>query len=228
MSKIVFSLLTAALLLTACTGPQGAQGLTGVGGPPGATGTPGPPGNPGAPGTNGTNGAPGPQGTPGSNGPQGPKGDPGAAGPQGPKGTPGTNGAQGPQGQTGNANVQQYTFGASPTSSLLVFSIPEFSQEKLNSSVIIAYFMKYGLWFSVPGSGPLNEFYTGRRDIINDQNNLDIIVETYDTYTNNSLATSFEAFRVIVIPVSSIAPFSLNGPNLNDYDAVKAYYYLSD
>ena len=227
MSRIIFSLLTAALLLTACTGPQGPAGPDGAQGIQGTTGQTGAAGQNGADGKAGATGPAGQTGATGSQGSSGTNGTPGTNGTNGAPGSPGPTGPTGPQGPTGNANVQQYSFGASATGASFLYEIPDFIQTKLDSSVVLTYINKSGNWFSVPGRGVGNFYYTERFDSVFD-GKLRVYVATYDTTTNNSYKTSFDAFRVIVIPVSSITPLSLHGPNLNDYNAVKAYYHLGN
>lgn len=77
-------LLSAAVTLTSCEGPEGPQGTQG---PQGQTG------------------AQGPQGPAGPAGAQGPQGPAGADGTNGQDGTNGTNGQDGADGKDGNANV---------------------------------------------------------------------------------------------------------------------------
>lgn len=93
------------LLLSACSGGDGARGDVGAMGTPGEPGTrgdrgaqgePGLTGAQGEPGLIGMQGAPGPQGEPGMIGPQGPKGDTGDQGMKGDKGDQGDVGPAGP------------------------------------------------------------------------------------------------------------------------------------
>lgn len=108
MFGVIALALTAALCLSACSGPLGPEGPQGAQGTPGTDGTNGSDGQPGSSGPKGDAGAPGTTGT------QGPSGDPGAVGPTGPKGesgkfgapgTPGPPGAPGTLGPPGTANV---------------------------------------------------------------------------------------------------------------------------
>ena len=65
MSRTTLALLSAALLLSACAGPQGPSGPVGMEGPKGSQGDLGVPGTPGTPGIPGGQGNPGPVGPPG-------------------------------------------------------------------------------------------------------------------------------------------------------------------
>ena len=144
--RLAFSLLAAALLLTACTGPQGPAG------PDGATG------QNGAAGPAGTNGQPGATGSGGATGAQGPNGDLGAADPQGPQGKPGANGTNGapgtpgPQGPAGDAYVQLFTFGPRLFSGNTSLEIPAFTRAQLDSSIMLAYGLLGMYWYTISGT----------------------------------------------------------------------------
>jgi len=130
-------------------------------------------------------------------------------------------------------NVQEYTYGPSPdlqvATNLISYLLPNFTQAQYNSSLILTYSKARfdDLWVPVPGlvSGG---YYTKRSDIITPKGlriDVSLLLTKDDSpaflYVNGG-------FKIIVIPIGSITPLSLHGPNLSDYNAVKAYYHLSD
>ncbi|GAA4022853.1 hypothetical protein GCM10022631_41750 [Deinococcus rubellus] len=209
MPKMLISLLTVALLLTACTGSQG------------------PAGPDGAQGTNGATGVAGPTGATGASGPAG------ATGPTGSQGTPGTtgaNGAPGPQGApgpTGNANVQMYTFAPNSLNARIdkydaFYYVPGITQTQLESSVVLCYGELNGTWTPVPG--PYASFIAMKIVITS----LEIEVKRTDPTGTPIEEPGFNSFKVVIIPATKVTPLSLHGPDLSDYNAVKAYYHLGD
>jgi len=128
-------------------------------------------------------------------------------------------------------NVQEYTYGPSSQSvavNFLTYLLPSFTQAQYDSSLILTYSKDVldGTWVPVPGlvSGG---YYTKRSDIITSQG-LEIVMSLLLT-KDDSAAFNYSngGFKIIVIPIGSIIPLSLHSPDLNDYNAVKAYYHLS-
>ena len=107
MTKSTFGTIIAvlvALVLVACQGPAGPQGVPGPTGITGERGPQGFTGEPNTPGPTGLPGLPGPTGVTGEEGPLGTRGLPGAPGPTGvtgPTGPKGLTGEQGPSGDPG-------------------------------------------------------------------------------------------------------------------------------
>lgn len=235
MFRLACSLLTTALLLSACTGaqgplgPEGAQGTQGATGQAGAVGQTGTDGTTGPAGQTGATGAPGSQGTPGTNGSNG------TPGPSGTPGAPGPTGPTGPQGPTGNANVEQYSFGPrNANNGIVSYRVEGFKKERFDSTLVLAYIKLGDTWKSVPGNTAVGT-YIERSDFMNFDPIKGTIFDTLvvqtivrSTKDNSQAPNVSDAFRIIVIPVSSSTALSLHGPDLNDYHAVKAYYHLGD
>ncbi|WP_237725064.1 hypothetical protein [Deinococcus alpinitundrae] len=129
-------------------------------------------------------------------------------------------------------NVQEYTYGPSSqpvASNFLTYLVPSFTQAQYDSSLILTYSKNAsdGTWVPVPGlvSGG---YYTKRSDVITSQG-LKIVVSLLLTKDDSAaFLYSNGGFKIIVIPIGSITPLSLHGLNLNDYNAVEAYYHLGD
>ena len=172
-------------------------------------------------------------GTPGPTGPTGATGNTGATGPQGPSGTPGATGPTGPQGPTGNANVQQYTFGARAANTTIVFTIPNFTQAQLDSSTILTYatYPSSAAKFPVPGTAATSGCYASGYQVISGAN-LSVYfqqVKSTDQAAFCASPTALTSFTVIVIPNSSnVTLAKTSGLNLNDYNAVRKFYNLSE
>jgi len=128
--------------------------------------------------------------------------------------------------------VKQYTFGASGKKATFTYTIPDFNQEKLDSSMVLVYVKIYNVWYSAPGR--LDIDYSLLRDdsVVNNQLRISLmtgIIVYNTTAERNSLFlkdTSFDAVKVIIAPVSSITPLSLQRFDLSNYNSVKAYYHL--
>ena len=170
-------------------------------------------------------------GTPGPTGPQGPNGTPGATGPIG---VTGPVGPTGPQGPTGNANVQQYTFGSRTISvgNFASYTNMPLTQAQLNNSTVLVFHENsenLNVWYPSPGLGNFND-YTTRVALTSSGPDLAVIVRVFKP-DGAAVATSitFSRARVIIIPNSgNVTLAKTSGLNLNDYNAVRKFYNLSE
>ncbi|WP_293914157.1 collagen-like protein [Deinococcus sp.] len=240
MSRTMFALLTAALLLSACTTSPGPESAQGAPGPTGATGAAGSPGAAGTPGTNGTNGAAGNTGSAGS------AGAPGSQGPSGPTGPQGTPGTPGP-GFTGAvfSDWEKVTIGGvtlfnKDTCTYIAQMKPndKFKEASYRNGIILAYMKEpaFGIppvvfpevIYSVPYSDRNEEFSLR---IMNDIN----ILYGVSPYSDGlkcpkpSTALPFikNFFRYVLIPAPGaaiVSPLSLMTP----LEKARAWYGLSD
>lgn len=154
------------------------------------------------------------------------KGDTGSAGPAGPAGPTGT------QGANGNANITMYQFGSQTFTSLLNLTLQNISKERIDSSLILAYYNPSTeaatSWYPIPGSGS-GALYETRYFVSQ-------LTASPSSYTfgirllkaDGTLYTTqvtFTKIKVIVAPASTI----INGRvNLSDYQAVMNYYNLAE
>lgn len=215
-----FAVLSMALLLDACMGPEGEVGPAGAQGPAGPAGA------------NST--VPGPQGATGAQGPAGP---PGATGPQGPQGI------QGVQGPTGNANVIQYSFAAGSsipadtTAPLFQATTPQLffpglDPTLLDKSSVVLYVKFAGSdpWFALPfstfsGSYAIS-YYTAAGV---DAQNRPYAYIYRSTNIGYPLKTTFASIRAVIIPANVLNNGSgRSGLDWQDYEAVRRAFNLSE
>lgn len=126
-------------------GSNGSDGTDGSSGTDGSNGSDGTDGEDGGDGTDGTNGTDGEDGTDGTNGTDGEDGADGTDGTNGTNGEPGADGENGEDGEDGNANViasewidSDYGL-ALVTSTSFDITDDRFTQDILDSAVILAY-----------------------------------------------------------------------------------------
>ncbi len=168
-------------------------------------------------------------------------GDNGAVGPAGPKGDKGDQGPQGPQGVSGNANVTLYEYGAQTFSGSFNYLIPDISQAKIDSSMVIAYYNPAGAaataWYGIPSLGPGNAYiatnHLYQSSVSPSAYTMEIKLFTPggSEYTES---TTFIKFRIFVTKASSIVEGgrvkTLNaaeaGIDLADHDALCEYFGL--
>lgn len=176
----------------------------------------------------------GPQGDPGIAGPQGPGGANGAPGPQGPQGL---QGPEGVQGAPGNANVVLYTFGSQTFTSGADYHLVDIPRARMDSSIILAYYNPAGepssAWYPVPGGGPDGSYHA--RYSIYQINPFLYAFQLRLTKPDGSgpyqTKVTFTKLRIFIVPASSILAGGFRqaqGPDLNDYEAVRDYYGFRD
>lgn len=169
------------------------------------------------------------------------KGDPGATGDTGPTGATGATGATGPAGPTGpagvtgNANVTQYSYESVTFTTNKDYIIPNINQARIDSSLVLAYYMPSGssAWYAVGGIGP-NEYYSTRYFVWPQTPTSFYFTVRALTVSGTSAYTSaitFSKFRIIVATASSIVNIGKQGKSsldLTDYSAVRKYYHLPE
>lgn len=162
-------------------------------------------------------------------------GDAGATGAPGPTGSTGATGPQGPAGVAGNANVTQYSYESVTFTNAKDYVIPNITQGRIDSSLILAYYMpgSMALWYPVGGPGP-DLLYSTRYFIQKySANSYYFAVKTL-TPSNTAFygkAVTFAKFRIIIATASSIIPIARQGQpplDVTDYESVRQYYNLPE
>lgn len=162
------------------------------------------------------------------------KGDPGAKGDTGPAGAIGATGPQGPSGVAGNANVTQYTYQSVTFTTNKDYVITNITQAKIDSSLILAYYMTNGstAWYPVGGIGPsgyyFTRYYVWPATPTSFYFSVRLLTTTNSEYTS---AVTFTKFRIIIATASSILNLRRKGqvlPDVNDYESVRQYYNLPE
>ena len=129
------------------------------------------------------------------------------------------NGKDGAPGKEGNANVTQYNFESKTFTSNTIYSIPNFTQEKFDNSVILCYYLSdNSIWYPVPGIGQDAFFITRSYFILDLTNKLNINVRlTKGDLTLYNTAVTFAKFKVMIIPSSmAISAKSATRTNLEN------------
>jgi hypothetical protein len=163
----------------------------------------------------------------GSNGASGPTGPAGPAGAAGEVGAQGPAGPIGPQGVTGNANVTIYEYGPAAGGHSVDYLIPDLTQEKLDSSLVLAYYFSSDLdpdwgqpvsaWYSVSGAGPRGVTTSGYLHPSNADPSA-FVFTVLQTWGMMGSAVSYEKFRIFVVAASTVTPVA--NLHRNDYNAV--------
>ena len=162
-------------------------------------------------------------------------GDAGAIGATGPTGATGSTGPQGPAGVAGNANVIQYTYQSVTFTNSKDYLMPNMTQGRIDSSLILAYYMPSGspAWYPVPGVG-INRLYNTRSYVYPAGGNsfyLQVNISTLDNSASYGKPVTFTKFRIIVASASSIIPVGRQGQSpldITDYESVRKYYNLPE
>jgi hypothetical protein len=150
------------------------------------------------------------------------KGDTGPAGPAGPAGS---QGPQGPQGIQGNANATQYTFGTQDfaASTFRSFGITT-TQDTVNNSTWLVYlYATNSRWYFIPGYG-FGGATQYRVSLAYESSKAVVYVDKSGAGESYSKARVIRIYNNTNITVTG----NSNYPDLNDYQAVSAYYHLSD
>jgi hypothetical protein len=236
--KIFLRIILCAMLIggvSACI----EDGETGAPGPPGTQGETGPPGPQGEPGPTGAPGAPG---EPGTTGPPGPAGPGGPSGPTGPQGPQGPTGPQGPQGEPGTANVFYSNwsgFNTNNWSGLVAFlfqnrRIYTINESRITDAILdrgaVMVYVKFANSSDIVQPLPIYQSITQLKNQYMAhfiQQNRILITLYNDDRSDPGTIGSINSYRYVIIPggtaTGRIAPI-----DLNDYEAVKAYYNLPD
>ena len=150
--------------------------------------------------------------------------------------TPGPAGTPRAKGEPGNANVVMYTYGSRTFSSgSQIYLIPNMTVDRMDSSIVLAYYNpsteSSTAWYAVPGIGPSGH-YEARSLVYQGSANeyiYSLRLLNVGTNTNYSNSVTFTKFRIIIAKASSIIPDArTQAIDFNDYNAVKAFYNLSE
>jgi len=146
----------------------------------------------------------------------------------GPAGKDGIDGLDGVDGVDGNANVTQYTFGAS---NLAIISFAQLAvsttKDTMDKStwLVYLYYQPLARWYFMPGSGVGgNTAY--RVSMGYSANKVNIYIDKNGPGENYSESKVIRIYNSNTIPGGRMAdPYSLP-VNVTDYEAVKRYYNL--
>jgi hypothetical protein len=159
----------------------------------------------------------------GPEGPQGPQGEQGIQGEQGEQGD------VGPQGVSGNANVVLYEYGEQTFTSALNYLMPDISQGRIDSSIVLTYYNPSTeastAWYAIPGAGSgggylLRNFWY-QTTIEPSNYSMGVRAQNFDG-TSNTTSKTFTKLRIFVVVASEIIPgdATKSAIDLDDYDAV--------
>jgi len=168
----------------------------------------------------------------------------GDTGPAGPAGSPGQQGPAGPQGMAGNANVTVYTYGSRTFTGLQDYLIPNVTQAKIDSSMLLAYYNPSSesptSWYPIPGlgSGGLYETrsLTYQSSSSPEQTTLSVRLVKPDGTGSYATAVTFTRLKIFLVPASVVVPLGRRqeGPGSGIptpyplYEEIKNYFSLSD
>ena len=137
----------------------------------------------------------------------------------------------GKDGKEGNANVTQYNFASRTFTGLTTYQIPNFTQEKLDNSVVLCYYFPTIIyaWYNVPGIGANVDFISRSFYAINNITNLNIEVKLLNSnFTAYTTSTTFDKFKVIIIPNSTVITAKLsNQPDFKNMSYHEVCSYLN-
>lgn len=188
----------------------------------------------------GDEGSIGPQGTAGTNGLDG------VDGTNGTDGTDGTNGTDGADGANGNANVETTIF-LNPTWSsagLMTLQVPGITQDAFDYYLILGFLKEGNAWYSANGNQAVGGYYKGYYDIgryfIRAYDFNDVVDQTRPTIAQAKIVV-IEPSNVILDSgngksTNTLSNFRKNtldnmiaaGVDINDYDAVREYFNISE
>lgn len=160
------------------------------------------------------------------------KGDTGPAGPQGQQGM------QGPQGIQGNANATQYNFGVQNLAASYSMLGITTTQDTTNNSTWLVYLFSSTVnrWYFTPGYG-LGGITEYRVSLAYETNKAVLYIDKTGPGESYSKAKVIRIYNNTNINVTSGqgdlhnsdgSTGDSNHPDLNDYQAVIAYYHLTD
>ena len=179
-------------------------------------------------------------------GPIGPAGTSGLNGTDGIDGTDGTDGADGQDGADGNANVETTVF-MNPTWSsagLMTLQVPGITQDAFDFYLILGFLKEGNVWYSANGNQAVGGYYRGSYDL----GRYFIRAFDFNDVIDQTRPTIPEA-KVVVIEPSNVILKSGNGKNantlsnfrentltnlvnagvdINDYNAVRKYFNISE
>ena len=224
MSRTMLALLSAALLLSACAGPQGPIGPAGTEGAKGVQGDLGSPGIPGAA---------GPKGEPGTSGTQGTPGNQGAPGPAGPRG-PGLTGAVYSDWKAAStARLDNYSENSCVYSGTLDGD-DKLLESAYQNGIILIYQLINDKIFSVPSSSDFEDY---RFEIKVGTNEIKIdysitlpvfkkLADCKDPLNTNAFSSS--KYRYVLIPVPTALSKLTLSSSATPLEWASAWYGLSD